>query len=693
MKTFPHWLMMVLTLTILVLFTIGAWFYRVQNQNFQKKVEAELLAIAQLKVDQIDNWRNERLNDGAILIGSSSFSKTVWRFIKDPQTDNTEKLRAELEPLLKYNYYADIQLVDTNGRKLLSLSGRIDPLHEVTTKLLFAAFRDRKPIFTEFYTNPIDSRPYLDVIAPMFGMDSKSSEPIGAVILQIDPEQFLYPLIQYWPSPSQTAETVLIRRDGDAALYLNNLRHKKDTALKLRIPVSQKSVPAVKAVLGAEGFVGGEDYRSIEVLAVARAIPNSSWFIVAKVDTMEALADWRTNSAVIFALFLGLLLAVIASALAFWQSKVKIYYQYQYQAEVMLRETEEKYHVLTDNLLDAVLLTGINDEIYFANPAASRMFGMSVEEIYATGRNRLFEAQDPRLAKMLEKQVSYESFRGEINNRRNDGTIFPTDISSSVFADKNGKPLITMIIRDISERKEAEEKVKSLLSAVQEERERLSAVINSITDEVWFCDTQGKIVLANPSASLEFCLDITGNIGVEHLAARLEAFRPDGRPRPIEEVPLRRALAGEIIKRQESILRTPASGELHHREINASPVKDANGNIIGSVAVVRDITDRKKAEEEIRKSREQYRTLVENIPIGVMSVDRNLGITSWNGMAQSITGLSPDECLGKHCFEILQCDELKGSCPLQEAIENKSVIGPIERHIVKNGTMIPVRCV
>jgi light-regulated signal transduction histidine kinase (bacteriophytochrome) len=89
---------------------------------------------------------------------------------------------------------------------------------------------------------------------------------------------------------------------------------------------------------------------------------------------------------------------------------------------------------------------------------------------------------------------------------------------------------------------------------------------------------------------------------VEKVASRYEVYRPDGTPRPPEEAPPLRALRGEEVREQEEIVRTPATGELRHRQVNASPVRDAEGRIIGSMSVVRDITDLKRTESELKRS-------------------------------------------------------------------------------------------
>ena len=87
---------------------------------------------------------------------------------------------------------------------------------------------------------------------------------------------------------------------------------------------------------------------------------------------------------------------------------------------------------------------------------------------------------------------------------------------------------------------------------------------------------------------------------METLAKSLEVFRPDGSPRTVEEAPPLRALAGEVVRNQEELVRT--SSGLRHRQVSAAPVRDVSGNIIGAVAVVRDITEIKKAEAARKQS-------------------------------------------------------------------------------------------
>jgi PAS domain S-box-containing protein len=160
---------------------------------------------------------------------------------------------------------------------------------------------------------------------------------------------------------------------------------------------------------------------------------------------------------------------------------------------------------------------------------------------------------------------------------------------------------------DITDRKLAEEKTQALLDSVQREKNRLSALLESIPDEVWFADSEGIFTIANPAALEEFCLSPGETIEVRELAKSLEVLRPDGSCRPVEEAPPLRALSGEVVKNLEEIVRTPANGELRYRQVSSTPVRDHSGAIMGSVSVVRDITDQKKLEELREKLEVQLR--------------------------------------------------------------------------------------
>jgi len=266
----------VMALVTVAILVGGYLFYHDQGQQMRQRVEGGLSIVAQLKADQITEWRAERLMDANMLVGSPFFAEGVAKYLASPtDTEAKDKVIARLAIIEKAYPYQDILLTDVNGKVLLSLNDSVHRLCDMTLAQLAVAIKEHKTVITDFHYPPDSDSPHLDVIAPLFPWGQDSPQAIGAVVFCIDPSQYLYPLLQSSPMPSETAETLLVERDGDQVLFLNELRHQKDTALKLRIPLSQQENPAVMAVMGKEGVVEGRDYHGVEVLAALKHIPDS----------------------------------------------------------------------------------------------------------------------------------------------------------------------------------------------------------------------------------------------------------------------------------------------------------------------------------------------------------------------------------------------------------------------------------
>jgi PAS domain S-box-containing protein len=211
--------------------------------------------------------------------------------------------------------------------------------------------------------------------------------------------------------------------------------------------------------------------------------------------------------------------------------------------------------------------------------------------------------------------------------------------------------------------------------AAQRERDRLAAVVASIPDEVWFADLEKQFTLANPAALREFALRSGNVVDVEAFAASLEVFRSDGSPRPVEEAPPLRALIGETITNQEEMIRTPATGELRWRQVNASPVRDAAGKIIGSVSIVRDITERKRVENAMAAAHRQIQSVIDNTPASVYAFDLEERFVMANSATAELLNSTPEQLIGKRRHEFM---------PREDADWHEEN----DRHVIKAGTAL-----
>lgn len=122
-----------------------------------------------------------------------------------------------------------------------------------------------------------------------------------------------------------------------------------------------------------------------------------------------------------------------------------------------MKANEERFYQLFSESLDAILLSAPDGSIYAANPAACNVFGRSEEEICSVGRRGLIDSTDPRLPGALEERTRTGHFFGELTFIRKDGTKFTGEISTRLFQTPDGKIRSSMIIRDVTERKKAED--------------------------------------------------------------------------------------------------------------------------------------------------------------------------------------------------------------------------------------------
>ncbi len=292
-----YWYLVLLFLLLSVAIgTAGYSFYQNQKGSLRQKEWDQLSAIADSKVKEIVNWRKERVADAAAIFNNPLISVHFEKFLNDPAFPSRQEISNWLSSLREYLQYESILLLDGKGTVRLSFPQEPGTIGPTATSLALESMQKREVIFSDLYRDEMTHAICLDLFVPVLAPKAKDRIPVGVLILRIDPLQYLFPLIQSWPTPSQTSEALLVRREGEEGVYLNELRHQKDTALTLRFRLREAQLPAAMALRGQEGIVEGIDYRGIPVLAVVRWVPGSPWFLVSKVDQEEIYAPVRQRA-------------------------------------------------------------------------------------------------------------------------------------------------------------------------------------------------------------------------------------------------------------------------------------------------------------------------------------------------------------------------------------------------------------
>ena len=453
-KRSGYFFVLIFVLMAIGIAAIGYFSYLKYQHTYRDQVERNLSVVANQKVDELVGWRQERIGDASIFFQNPVFTSLVRDFIQDPKnTDTRWRIQMWMDKIQKNFKYKQVHLFDTQGASILSVPANPLPVSTVTLQYLLEVLRSGQVTFQDFYWNNYDQHIYLAVLVPI--LDEKNhNQPLAVLALRINPDTYLYPLIQKWSTDSKTAEILLVRRDGNDALFLNELKFQKDAALKLRIPLEKKETSAVKAVLGQEGIVEGKDYRSVLVLACLRAVPDSPWFLVARMDTAEVYAPLRERLGVIVILVLSLLFgAAIGLNLLRRQQNLR-FYRKQYRVTEKLRF----FAFAVESSSDAIGMSTPEGKYYYQNKSFDELFG-------DVGLN-------PPATVYVDEQVGREVFRtimgrnpwiGEVKMRGKTGELLDVFLRAYAIKDDTGKILgLVGVHTNITERKQAEEERNSL---------------------------------------------------------------------------------------------------------------------------------------------------------------------------------------------------------------------------------------
>ena len=337
------------------------------------------------------------------------------------------------------------------------------------------------------------------------------------------------------------------------------------------------------------------------------------------------------------------------------------------RAEEALRESESVLRSFFDSsgVMRGIIEVIAEDDVRHVtdNKAFADFIGLTPKTMKNKKGSELGEPRDVLrmwVGHYIESQKTGKPVIFEYRDMRGDRETWLHTTVSYLGTPPGGYPRFAYVVLDISERRKAEEKITRLLSEIREEKDRLSALINSISDEIWFADTNRRFTLTNPSALREFRLHHGDDIDIENLAGNLEVLRPDGIPRPVDEAPPLRALTGEICTEPGRNYQDSGQRELRYRQVSSTPVRDNNGIIIGSVSVVRDITDLKKTEEKLRDTSRYLENLLDYANAPIIVWDPDFKITRFNHAFERLTGRRASDVIGQN-LEILFSEKYAGT--------------------------------
>lgn len=354
-----------------------------------------------------------------------------------------------------------------------------------------------------------------------------------------------------------------------------------------------------------------------------------------------------------------------------------------------LEEAEDTLRAIRDGAVDALVVDKSNGRRIYTLEGADRPYRLFVDQMQqgaaTLNADGVVVYCNVRLAELLcvphERLIgtalatfvapaSQEAYRicfgrgrdsqGEVTLQRPDGTAIRVYLTVNVLEQEN-ETLTAVLVTDLTEQEQQaalrsahdalhrrQERLTAELLALtrlQEASGRLAAIVESSDDAIISVDFDGNITSWNRGAARLFGYAANEAVG-RPVTMLLPHNRPDEEPRLIERV-----RGGTLIDHYETVRRRK-NGGLIEISLTVSPIRNQRGEIIGASKIARDISERKWAEEALRRRTAQFATLLNEAPLGVYLVDDQFRIREMNPVARAAFGAIPD-VIGRSLDEVL----------------------------------------
>jgi PAS domain S-box-containing protein len=321
------------------------------------------------------------------------------------------------------------------------------------------------------------------------------------------------------------------------------------------------------------------------------------------------------------------------------------------RAEQAMRQSEELFRVAIEFLPIPIAVADTTGRILRFNQRFTESYGYTVQDLPTIDdwmlqaypepeyRAKVSEDWNRRISDSLEKDLPTPV--REFNVTCKDGSQRMVEIIN-----RGVQGLILASFNDITDRKQAE-------ISLRESRARLDAALESMTDAVFISDTAGNFIHFNEAFATFHKFKNKADCAktLAEYPGFLDVYMDNGELAPLDMWAVPRALRGEIVTNAEYALHRKDTDESWVGSYSFAPIRDPNGFVIGSVVVGRDISERKRAEQELRQSRELFQALFNLSPVAY-SLSKDGAIVDINPACEDLYGYSKAEVAGRRVADL-----------------------------------------
>jgi PAS domain S-box-containing protein len=570
-----------------------AFYYRNQQKNLIDANLQELATITDMKVRQITQWRSERIGDGTFLSQNEIINKQFSDFLRNSKDKNLrDELRSELMTLTENYDYKNALFIDRDLKVRLFYPSKDTVIGNFLKPKLPYILERKEVVLTDLhYTGKVSFR-HLDLVVPLREHGIKDSTIIGLLLLRIDPNLVLFPLIQSWPVNSPTSESLIFSHDNDSISYVSGLKYFTDATLNLKKPLNDENQAASLAVRGYVQASDALDYRGVHVIASMKKVPESSWFLLAKTDKQEIVDKLQLQlRSIIIINILMIMASFLLCGAIFWQHRLR-FYRSVLSSELDKQALARHYDFILKYANDLIFLLDSDSIIIEANDKALERYNYSRSEMIGKKITMLLADSFQEKFTVFRNLIDKNGFAlFEVLHKQKDGTEFPVEVSVRKV-DIEGITYYQSIERDITERKQSEE-------ILRESEERFRKTFDD--SPIGMIMTGKDLVILRANETI--CRMIGYPESILHGMTMEDFTHPDYIPG--DKVSLLKLVAGEIAvyRAEKRFIRD--DGSLIWASTSVSLIRNNSGEVQYYLAMVEDITLRKKAEKELVTAKEK----------------------------------------------------------------------------------------
>ncbi len=592
---FPWTSVSVLLFTAALLTASVIIYSRGQRERILRDAVTEMDAVANLKSVQVSDWKNERLNDATLIHENVTLVEHIdAMFIRDSSRREKSRLEQLLNTLIENYDFAGAVLVDAGGKPGIAVPESEGVMGDYLRSSVTRAISAPAISISDFHTAPVVSYLHLDLLIPMKMPYEGDTVLAGVLVLRIDPEKELFPMLSTWPTPGRTSECILFRFEGDSVTYLNGSRlagYDKPVTL----PAGEMELSVMKPQGEGKESRSYIDYTGAEVVASVKKVPGTDWYLIAKKDASEILTRFMREITMLW-MIMGFVYLALASLTYLIIKATRARYIREKQQEELNRQAIMKhFDFVMKHGNDIILLIDSDMNIVEANERAIATYGYPREKFI--GMN-VADIRTPNEAPHLADHVRSLNETGssyiETVHERSDGTTFPIEISAYTV-EVEGTRFYQSIGRDITDRKRTEEEMR-------ESNKKLSTIINNLRGVVFRCNYDEDWTMQYISDGI---YELAGYLPNEFINNKIRSFKSIMDPDD----------ANMVWQTIHDALETGYLYTIEYRIITSSGSRKwvwergrgyyESGKLVALEGFISDITERKRIEEELIRAKEK----------------------------------------------------------------------------------------